>query len=362
MREAGIDALIVAGRGAVGQYGFIEYLGGYSPLARTAYVVLSNNDHEPVVVQPTAADRALAARRTGLDVRVSGDGDIIGKSDGVAATTADVVRELGHAAGRIGVVGLHHIVSVGAYRTLADALPDATLVDATELLASIKSVKSDTELSAVQASVRVADAGISALAEHLVPGATGWQLNGEIERAIRSRGARYSLIFVSAAPYFIEAPDSEPLDHGDLVTAYVEMTSADGYWVELARLYAVGSLDEDAAELADACHAAAQDAETLLVAGRPVREIAAVIERRAAEVGASSGIWHGHGVGVDHDVPVIAAASDAVVPDGAVISIHPNFHSASGRYGASVADTYAVHADGCRRLSTIPRELGQVAA
>lgn len=358
MREPGLDVMVVAGRGSVGLYGFIEYLGGYSPLARAAYVVLSA-DHEPVVVQPTAADQALATARTGLDVRVAGEGDIIGQGDGVAAAVADVIRELGHEAGRIGIVGLHHIVSVGAYRTIVDALPEAELTDATGVLAALKASKSPEELEAVRASVGVADAGMRALAERLAPGVTGWELNGEVERAIRCRGARYSLIFVSAAPFFIQAPESRPFDEGDLVTAYVEMTSADGYWVEQARLFALGDLDDEAEQLAEACLAAAADAEALLEPGRPVAEIAAAIERRADEVGAISGIWHGHGVGIDHDVPVIAASSSATIPDGAVISIHPNFNSVSGRFGASVADTYGVHGGGADRFSDIPRDLAK---
>jgi Xaa-Pro aminopeptidase len=324
-------------------------------------VVLSAG-HSPVVVQPTAADCALAARKTGLDVRVAGDGDIIGDHDGLASAVAKVIRELGHQDGRVGVVGLAHILSVGAHRTLVNALPDATIEDATFIVANIKAIKSATELVNIRATMAIADEGMRVLVGHLRPGITGWELNGDIERAIRRRGARYSLVFLSAAPYFIAAPSDRPFKSGDLVTAYVEVTGVDGYWVELARLFAIGELDDEAEQLAGACLAAAADAEGLMVVEGPVTDVAAAIERRAETVAATSGIWHGHGVGIDHDLPVVSHTATERFHDGCVISVHPNFRSASGRYGASVADTYAIVSTGTSRLSSIPRELQRVPA
>jgi Xaa-Pro aminopeptidase len=65
------------------------------------------------------------------------------------------------------------------------------------------------------------------------------------------------------------------------------------------------------------------------------------------------GIWHGHGVGVDHDPPVITAADvTPLVPD-MVISVHPNFTTADERLGASVADTYVIGDGSPQRLSRL---------
>ncbi len=356
MEAAGLDALVVAGRGGIGQYGFVEYLCGYSPLARPAYVVLSSTGG-PVAIMPTVADRYLAACESDLEVRSAGEGDIVAGRDGLAAAVAELLVDRGLAAGRIGVVGLSTIVPYGAYRVWSEELPQATLLDATPVLAALKAVKSPFEIAEVEAAMAVADAGMAVLAERLRPGVTGWELRGEMEREIRRRGARFSLIFISEQPFFISPPTDRPFQTGDLVSAYVELTSATGYWVELARLFALGEIDAEAAELARACLAGADRAEQALRPGGSVSAVARILDDQACAIGAVSGIWHGHGVGIDHDVPVITEHATEQFAEGAVIAVHPNLHSRSGAYGASVADTYVLAADGARRLSTIPRDL-----
>jgi Xaa-Pro aminopeptidase len=310
-----------------------------------------------VVIMPNIADRHLAAGESDFEIRSAGEGDIVAGRDGLAAGVVEALRDAGHSSGAIGVVGLDSIVPVGAYRVWEQELPTASFTDATNVLATIKAVKSPAELHEVEVAMAAADAGVALVAKRLRPGVTGWELRSEIEREIRLRGARFSLIFASARPFFIAPPTDRPFQEGDLVTAYVELTSATGYWVELARLYALGNIDSEAQQLAEACLRGADLAEAALAAGRPVADVATALDGEAASIGAVSGIWHGHGVGVDHDVPVITAQSTERFEAGSVISIHPNFHSRSGRFGASVADTYVLTAEGTRRVSTIPREL-----
>src|SRR5215207_1330777 len=67
------------------------------------------------------------------------------------------LRELGLARGRVGVAGLGPVarapdglVSHGAYRILSEQLPDAELVDATELLVAARFVKSDEEIAMLE--------------------------------------------------------------------------------------------------------------------------------------------------------------------------------------------------------------------
>jgi Xaa-Pro aminopeptidase len=78
-----------------------------------------------------------------------------------------------------------------------------------------------------------------------------------------------------------------------------------------------------------------------------------VVERH----GLRSGIWHGHGVGIDHDAPVITASDPTPLVERMVVAIHPNFSAADESVGASVADTYIVREGDPERLSRIPREL-----
>ena len=60
-----LDALVVAGKGLIGQYGALEWCAGYVPVVRGAYAVLTPGA-EPALVVTTAADAWYARRNTGL--------------------------------------------------------------------------------------------------------------------------------------------------------------------------------------------------------------------------------------------------------------------------------------------------------
>jgi len=206
----------------------------------------------------------------------------------------------------------------------------------------VKSIKDEQDIAELRATAAIADDAFEAFLEKLRPGRTGWELTAVIERAIRERGARDALIFISAGAYFLERPTAEPVKEGDLLTVFIELVGPTGYWIELGRLVAVGEPDAERERLAATCLEAARAAEGALVAGKTAADPARVIDEIAAGSDLRLGIWHGHGVGVDHDPPVITAADSTRLVPGMVISIHPNFSTIDERLGASVADTYFV--------------------
>jgi Xaa-Pro aminopeptidase len=358
MAEAGYDALVVAGRGVISQYGYLEYVAGYCPVVRAAYAVLGREGDVALVV-PTAADAWYARRLAALDdVRVAGQGDVVSAYDDLASGVVSAVTERGAARGRVGVVGLRHIVPVAEYELLRSGLPDADLVDATRIVADVKAVKSEDELVEVRHTATIADAAFEAGLAQLRPGATGWEVSAAIEHAARARGARGEvLVFVSADPYFLGRPDARPLAAGELVTVYVEVTGPTGYWLEHASLVALGGLDDRRAALAEATLEAAGAAERELRPGRSAGDVAGALDDVVERHELRSGIWHGHGVGIDHDSPVITATDVTPLVERMVVAIHPNFSTPDESCGASVADTYIVHDGDPERLSRVPREL-----
>jgi len=349
----GLSALVVAGKGVIGQYGALEWCTGYVPVVRGAYAVATPGD-QPALVLPTAADAWYARRRAGLeDVRVAGQGDLLSEYDDLASGVAAVLTERDAAAGRVGVVGLRHVVTTWEAERLAAALPGVELVDVSAAAAAVKAVKDDGDIEELAAAAAIADAGFEAFLDELAPGRSGWELNAAIERAIRARGARDTLIFVSGGAYFLERPTSDPIRTGDLVTVFVELVGPTGAWVELGRLVAVGALDDERERLAEACLGAARAAEGSLVAGKVAGDPARAIDAVAADAGLRVGIWHGHGVGIDHDPPVITASDTTPLSRGMAIALHPNFSTADERLGASVADTYVVGDGPPRRFSRL---------
>jgi Xaa-Pro aminopeptidase len=358
MEEVGYDALVIAGRGVISQYGYLEYVTGYCPVVRAAYAVLGRGG-AVAFVAPTAADAWYARTLAALDdVRVAGQGDVFSEYDDLTSGVVSALAERGASRGRIGVVGLRHIVPVAEYELLRSRLPEAELIDATALVAEVKSVKAEEELEEIRRTAAIVDVGFEAGLARLRPGATGWEVSAAIEHAARAHGARGEiLVFLSADPYFLTRPNERPFGAGDLVTAYVELTGPTGYWLEHASLVALGGLDDERAALAEATLAAAVAAERELRAGRSAGDVAGAIDELVERFDLRSGIWHGHGVGVDHDSPVITASDTSPLVERMVIAVHPNFSTFDESKGASVADTYIVRDGEPERLSNVPREL-----
>src|SRR5205823_14196745 len=129
------------------------------------------------------------------------------------------------------------------------------------------------------------------------------------------------------------------------------------YWVELGVLASLGRLSPERERLARDVHRAAAAARAKLVAGATAGDVARAVDATAREGEYRSGIWHGHGVGVDHDLPVLTASDETLLRPSMAIAVHPNFATQDEEVGASVADTYLVRPTGPpRRLSTLPPE------
>jgi hypothetical protein len=238
-----LAGLVVAGKGLIGQYGTLEWCAGYVPVVRGAYAVLTPGA-EPALVVTTAADGWYARRNTGLaEVRVAGQGDILSEYDDPAAGVAAALAARGVDAGRIGIAGLRHVLTGWEAEQLAAALPGLELVDVSAQVGAVKAVKEPEDVAELRATAAIADTAFEAFLERLAPGVTGWELNGEIERVLRTRGTRDALIFISGGAYFLERPSADPVRAGDLLTVFVEIVGPTGYWIELGRLVAVGELD-----------------------------------------------------------------------------------------------------------------------
>ncbi len=346
MRDDGYDALIVPGRGLLTQYGYLEYVVGFCPLVRLTYAVVVPG-HQPIMVTPTSSDAWYTKMATDLaDVRVAGQGDVISTQDNLPAAVARVLADYQVDRGKVGMVGLKHIVPVGDFDDFRAALPDAQITDATSVVGRAKAVKFAEEQAEVLRSCAIADAGMQAFEARAAAGVTGWELWGDMQRAVRSRGAREVLIMVSNDPFFNAPPRDEPIQDGDMVCVYTEITGPNGFWVEKASLYEFGTTDDAKRRMAELClesHAAAAEK---LVAGSTAAEVAGALEATVTGHDVEFGIWHGHGVGVDHDTPVITKTDSTELVPGMVIAMHPNFTNHEQTVGASVSDTYIIQESG----------------
>ena len=357
MGEAGLDGLLLGGRGVLASFGYVVFATGYTPHLRYSYVYL-DAEGEPILWVPSQIDAALVRER-GLidDVRATGDGDWTGAS--VPMPEAVGVAIAASAPQRLGVAGLGTIIPPAHEATLRQTLAGSEIVTADEQVLAAKECKSEAELDGVREAIALARSAYDQAAELIRPGARAQAIVAQLELHLRSGGAIELLVFVERGLQLVRRVSDTTFEAGDLVSVVVEVANAEGYWVEIGGLFSIGEPSEEADAVAGASYAALERVVECCRADTPVSEAAVAFDVVAEAAGLESGVGLGHGVGVDHDVPTLSHASSERFKAGQVISIHPNLLDTRAGIGAIVADGAIVKAGGeaAERLSGLPSAL-----
>jgi Xaa-Pro aminopeptidase len=203
----------------------------------------------------------------------------------------------------------------------------------------------------------MADDAFLVLCDALRDGASLRAATGAAEGRLRADGAIEILVYLSEHPHFLHRPSALVPLAGTLLTCFVEASTEDGHWVELARLIGIGPLDAPRQRIAALSERAMQCAQDSLVPGRTAGDAYRRIAEEIARGGLTSGLWFGHGVGIDHDAPVIGQGVDTVLLPGMVIALHPHLSDEAAGLGASLCDTFVIGDGAARPLSRLPRDL-----
>ncbi|RST77188.1 aminopeptidase P family protein [Siminovitchia acidinfaciens] len=354
MEKSNYDVVLIYGKGIITQYGNLFYYGGYYPILRHGIVIYARGE-KPVAYYNTRADYHLAKEMGTIeDVRFVGTGDVINSENDLFS---EIVRSINsYKPHNTGVVGLNSHMSFEQHDFITRNI-NGNVTDATGMIERIKMIKTDEEIEMIRQSFALAEKSFLSFKEAIRPGRTSAEIAAEIDQIARSNGAIDTLIFVEEGAYFLRKPTPKPLSDNGLVTAYVELIDSNGYWVEKGGMFAVGNTSSKAMELANACVEAMKEAKNIIKAGVTVGEVANAIHKHTKNLDVKMGIWHGHGVGVDHDLPIIMDHSDVVLEENMVLSIHPNFSNSEETIGASLCDVFVVKKDRAESLSKLPYEI-----
>lgn len=231
MRGRGIEAIVVGsfqGRERLETYLIDDFLDA---------VVVLPLDSEPVVLAFSTArvSRSLEAARQGVrlwleDYRIGAGG----------ARVAEVLRERGLARATIGLVGLgptapgemEGLMPLGFHRSLAAALPQATLADFTADMTDFILVKSEEELALVRHAAAVTEHACAVMAQVSRPGVSEAEVYAEVLREIHRHGCdvRYPFLSLQSGPdnigwgvprWTFRAEPPRVLQRGDVVQAEI---------------------------------------------------------------------------------------------------------------------------------------------
>jgi Xaa-Pro aminopeptidase len=227
-------------------------------------------------------------------------------------------------------------------------------------LAMLTAVKTTAEVQAVEAALRLCEAGHAAARAASCEGAGELDVWAAVSAAIDAAAGERTTVIAD----LLSGPRTEdiggppvprPLERGDLVLADI-VPRRDGIWGDSCATWALGDPPPVAVEM----HAVASEALRIgldrLRPGAAAGDIDHTVRAAVEAVGHSYPHHTGHGVGFHwHEEPRIVPGSATVLEPGMVVALEPGAYRDG--LGVRVEVVALVTADGCRVLSRHPLAL-----
>ncbi|HTX68080.1 MAG TPA: Xaa-Pro peptidase family protein [Thermoleophilia bacterium] len=278
----------------------------------------------------------------------------------LAHSVAEAARVVGEGA-RLGYQGAQ--LSHASYRRLR-RLHRGGLRDVAQHVTLLRAVKDDDEIAAMRRAAAVTDEALGLVVARGLVGRrerdVAWDLRAEYHR-LGAEGEAFPAI-VATGDHGAQAhalPGERIIRAGELVVIDTG-ARVDGYCSDITRTYAAGEPSGELRRLYDVVLEAQLAGLATVRAGahgrRDVDAAArAVIE--AAGYGDRFGHGTGHGVGRQvHEAPSLGRTRGDRLEAGMVCTVEPGIYL-EGLAGVRIEDTVLVTADGCRRLTTSPKDL-----
>ncbi len=359
MPEQGIDLLVVnlpdnifylTGNDSIG---YIWYQALVLSPARDEPLFITRTVEEPVVWQTSNIRRARFY-------------DIV-TTDPIALVLEEI-REQGLDAGRIGLEMKAFTFLPGQYQRLREQLGQAEFVDASELVAEERVIKSPQEVAYQRRAGEMADYAMAATMAALRPGVTEAQLAGVASRALGDAGSE-----LSAIPPLVQTgrrttmghalPMNIPVALGDLVA--IEFAGVcRRYHAPILRTAYVGRppqrVREDFACLQEAVEAGTAAAKSGVPVTEPDRATNAVLARRGLDQRRMHRL--GYSIGIAYAPtwlePMTLAEPDThTLAPNMSFTLEPNLMNIEEGWGFKLGDTVLCTDEGGEALTTFPREL-----
>ncbi len=281
----------------------------------------------------------------------------------VGSTGAEMMGHLAAACAPFESVGFEAAhVTVQQHQQYSQLIA-ATLVATTGVVEIERRTKDDAEIESIARACQIADQALAEVAPILGDGYTEAQIRNRLELRMRELGASgpsYDTI-VATGPVNAALPHHRPTD--TLIepghTVIIDVGAlVDGYHSDMTRTFLVGEPTSLQLERYEVVLAAQRAGVEAVAAGMSVKELDGVCRRIITDAGYGDWFTHGtgHGVGLlIHEDPFVNRAGDAILQVGDVVTVEPGIYR-EGFGGVRVEDLVVVTTDGCRVLTSAPKD------
>ncbi len=279
-------------------------------------------------------------------------------------TMAGMVKKMGFQGAKIGLEQCNYTsISIADYQRLAQLLPAAIFVDATECVQRVMSIKSTAEIQYLREAGRMTGVAMAAAMGAIREGARDNDIAAEAARCLYAQGSEYS-----SYPVIVTTGARSGVPHTTFKRVKIE--AGDPVFVEIAgcvrryqtpmmRVGALGRASEQVREMAKAAVGSVEAMVENIRPGAVMDEVAAK-SARALEGLKFQVVWHGfygYSVGLGF-VPEWSDCPGLLIRKGAMEVLEPGmvFHASTslrdiGVCGATCSETILVTETGCEVLT-----------
>lgn len=316
--EWDLDVLLV--NSTESDYANARYFSGYWPLFERAGVAITPAGKAALLVGPESAKYSADVSRistiyVALYYRESANPSY---PEIVTSTYRDIFQGLGVTSDkiRIGVCSLLD-TTVVMMDGLKECYPEAEIVDAFDIMTSLRSIKSAHELACMREGFRITNLAMDEVRRSLRPGVTELQMVGIAQRVIYENGAEYEglpmyVFSEKSTSHAISRPSYRKIQKGDIVQLNLS-AKVDGYSPSIGYPVCMGKLTPEKRRIVEFGLEAHRWTESRLKAGVNAGSIASDYYRMFCERGYRDNFVYGpcHGTGmIEVEAPWMESTSN----------------------------------------------------
>jgi Xaa-Pro aminopeptidase len=223
--------------------------------------------------------------------------------------------------------------------------------------------KDAAEVGRIREAIGRAEAALEATLPRLRVGMTELEIAGALEAALRQQGSDgFPFPTIVASGSHTALPHARPtaraLRAGDLLLLDFG-ARIDGYCADITRTFVAGTPDARQLEVHAVVRGANEHAARGMRPGMTGRDADRVARGYIEDHGFGEWFGHslGHGIGLEvHEAPRLARTADAVLVEGAVVTVEPGIYLPEWG-GVRIEDDVHLGPDGGQVLTRFPREL-----
>jgi len=234
-----------------------------------------------------------------------------------------------------------------------------TLKPTTGLVASLREVKKEHEIKAVQKACSVIDACLFGISKLLRPGISEYEIAFKLDSWLREKG--YTSAFApivavdehAAIPHFNTQLNGKKKIANNCTILIDAGANVDGYCSDITRMFVMGKASNTFMKCYNDLLAAQEKTIRILGTSKKYSEVD-LFCRSELEKASIAPYAHatGHGIGIEvHEKPYVSFNSPDIIKPGHIVTIEPGTYI-EGKFGIRIEDTVLIGKNNAPRIMT----------